>query len=102
MSGDTPKNPFGNDPWNDGTPGNSNYLYVRSNGWLVSGWFGALSEPSSRIEFDPATGALAPTGTKGASQTGALQGLLWAITRGDAKVVSTVSAASYAGIAATP
>lgn len=100
-SGDTPKNSFDNAGWADGTPNNANFMYVRSNGFLQPGWFGSVTK-QGKTEFDPKTGALAPSGTWTASQTAALQGLLWAITRGDANAVSAVSTAAFDGIVAKP
>jgi hypothetical protein len=100
-SGDTPKNSFDNVDWPDGSPLNSNLVYVRSNGFLVPGWFGALT-PQGKSDFDPKTGELVPSPAAAASKTGALQGLLYAITRGDAKAVAAVAPAAYDGLIAKP
>ena len=43
MKGDTYKNPLNNQGWGDGTPGNTNIVYVYSSGQLMSGWFGDVS-----------------------------------------------------------
>ena len=43
MKGDTYKNPLNNQGWGDGTPGNTNIVYVYSSGQLMSGWFGDIS-----------------------------------------------------------
>ena len=43
MKGDTYKNPLNNNGWGDGTPGNTNIVYVYSSGQLMSGWFGDVS-----------------------------------------------------------
>ena len=42
VSGDTPKSSFQRNGWPDGTTGNANIMYVRSNGWLEPGWFGEI------------------------------------------------------------
>lgn len=101
VTGDTPKNAFNNAGWPDGTPANSNFVYVRANGFLVPGWFGAIS-PQGKTEFDPKTGALAPAGTAAASQTAALQGVLYAITRGDTNAVNDVATGAIDGLIAKP
>ncbi len=101
VSGDTYKNPFERAGWSDGTPGNSNLLIVRSNGFVKPGWFGAIT-PGTRTNFDPTTGELAPSASPGPnhtpSTTAAQLGLLYAITRGNTAVVAQVSAAPYAGV----
>lgn len=108
VSGDTYKTPFNRFGWGDGTPGNSNLLYVRSNGFLKPGWFGSITTaavPNARIDFDPTTGELAPVPSPNPTPaTRAAQlGLLYAISRGNAAAVAQVSAAPYQGvIAPTP
>ena len=43
MKGDTYKNPQNKNGWGDGTPGNTNIVYVYSSGQLLSGWFGDVT-----------------------------------------------------------
>jgi hypothetical protein len=43
MSGDTPKTCMSRPGWNDGTPGNTNNMYVYSSGHLFPGWFGSIN-----------------------------------------------------------
>jgi hypothetical protein len=100
VSGDTFKNPFSRTGWADGTPGNANLLYVRSNGWLKPGWFGALT-PGTRTNFDPDTGALTSLGAPIASNAARL-GALFAISRGDAAAVAAVSSQTYGGLVSSP
>ena len=99
MSGDTPKTPFNRNGWGDGTPGNSNLVYVRSNGYLKPGWFGDLTM-NGRVNFDPATGAQFAA-ANALSTTAAQLGILFAITRGNVAAVTAASSAPYAGVVAT-
>lgn len=102
VSGDTPKNSFQRSGWPDGTVGNSNLLYVRSNGYLKPGWFGGLS-PTTRTNFDPTTGAAKSGAGPDPDSTAAAQlGILFAIARGDAASVARASAAPYVGVIETP
>jgi hypothetical protein len=102
VNGDTPKAMFDNNGWPDGTPMNANLLYVRSNGWLVPGWFGALA-PGARTNFNPVTGAPDNTATNAESTAAAVNGALYAITRGDTTRVQQFSGSQYAGVrAASP
>ncbi|MDQ3366505.1 MAG: hypothetical protein M3680_13850 [Myxococcota bacterium] len=43
MHGDTTKNPMQRGGWPDGTPNNSNVVYIYSAGHLKSGWFGGTN-----------------------------------------------------------
>lgn len=98
VSGDTPKNAFDRS-WPDYTPGGSNQLYVRANGFLKEGWFGRISSDGTRTNFDPQTGDLLPFAgfVDAASTTAALDGLLYAITRGDGAAVATTDASTFDG-----
>jgi hypothetical protein len=100
VTGDTFKTPFNRTGWGDGTPGGANLLYVRSNGWLKPGWFGALT-PDTRTNFDPDTGAPTSLGAPIASNAARL-GALFAISRGDAAAVAAVSSQTYGGLVASP
>lgn len=97
VTGDTPRNSFNRNGWPDGTPGVSNLIYVRSNGYLQPGWFGAIT-PSSKILFDPTTGAQSNAATLAESTTAAQLGILFAIARGDTAAVSRVSEAPFRGV----
>lgn len=99
VSGDTPKNSFTRSGWPDGTPNATNYLYVRSNGFLAPGWFGAVSPGAGHQRFDPSTGELQPGGTTTTGDEAApLLALLHAIVRGDATSVKLISTLPYEGV----
>jgi hypothetical protein len=57
IHGDTPKNPRARSGWPDGTPSNSNWMYVMGNGLIKTGWFGGVLRDGTVKGFDPATGA---------------------------------------------
>jgi hypothetical protein len=98
VSGDTPKSSFNRNGWPDGTAGGANLIYVRSNGYMKPGWFGRLSQQTGRTNFDPVTGTASGT-TPAANSTAAAQlGILFAIARGNATVVSQASTAPYSGV----
>ena len=59
IHGDTPKNPNVANGWPDGTPANSNWMYVFGNGHLKTGWFGGIDENGAVSGYDPATGGAA-------------------------------------------
>ncbi len=56
VHGDTPKDPRDNSGWPDGTPGNSNWLYVMGNGYVKTGWFGGVKANGDISGFDCVTG----------------------------------------------
>jgi hypothetical protein len=99
VSGDTPKDSYNKLGWVDGTIGNANILYVRSNGFTKPGWFGEIS-PMARINFDPTTGALDPMGPNSVSTDAAWAGALYAIARGDDTAVARFTQAPHAGVIA--
>jgi hypothetical protein len=99
ISGDTPKNSFASAGWADGTGGNANLLYVRSNGFTKSGWFGALTPMGGRTNFDPNTGALSSASNLSSSDA-AWAGALYAIARGDDGKVAAFTMAPHAGVIA--
>lgn len=98
VNGDTFKDPFQRNGWPDGTPGGSNLLFVRSNGFMKAGWFGRL-EPGIRTNFSPSNG-LQSTDLAADSTAAAVNGLVWAISRGNAASVTGFDAAPYAGVRA--
>lgn len=97
--GDTIKTPFNSAGWGDGTPGNSNLLYVRANGWLTPGWFGSIT-PTARNNFDPTTGAETTSG-QSASTAAAQLGVLFALTRGNTDAVTALSSLPYGAVVAS-
>jgi hypothetical protein len=95
--GDTPKDSFQSAGWPDGTTGGANFIYVRSNGFTKTGWFGAI-DATTRTNFDPTTGQLSPMGTVAASTAAAFAGTLYAIARGDRVAVTPFTTAPYDGV----
>lgn len=87
VSGDTYKQPFNRDGWGDGTPNNSNILYVMGAGYLKTGWFGSVVQGQATQGWDPATG------NTGGNYQGAMLGsaaaaaLLFAVAKGDMRRV---------------
>lgn len=51
INGDTYKAPTNKAGWGDGTPSNSNVMYVYSAGALKSGWFGSVDATGKAIGF---------------------------------------------------
>lgn len=97
--GDTPKDSYTTSGWPDGTGGNANYFYLRSNGFTKPGWFGQIDAQKSRKTFDPTTGALG--GGDATSDTAAAQAAaLYAIARGNAAAVGAITTAPYGGVVA--
>jgi hypothetical protein len=87
ISGDTPKNPLDRNGWPDGTPNNSNWIYVLGNGYLRTGWHGGVLADGSTRGFDPATGAENNTASAQlADAAGAA--IAFAIARGDERRVA--------------
>ena len=97
--GDTPKNSFARAGWADGTPGNSNWIYVRGNGFTKPGWFGQI-QPQIRTNFDPATGKLDGMASVAASTNAAWAGTLYAISRGNLDGVAQYTNAPFQGVIA--
>jgi hypothetical protein len=99
VTGDTPKNSFVAESWPDASPNSSNLVYVRSNGWLAPGWFGSVTA-SIRRNFNPTTGELDDQVGAAADQRAAMTATLFAIARGDAAFVTSLTAQPYAGVLA--
>ena len=97
VDGDTPKNSFNNAGWPDGTPGNSNWLYLRSNGFTKPGWFGDI-EPTQRTNFDPTTGLTTATAAVAPATAATYAGVLYSIARGDKTRITTVTSAPFDGV----
>lgn len=87
IHGDTPKDPRNRNGWPDGTPNNTNWLYVMGNGQLKTGWFGGVKADGSTAGFDPTTGKDVPG--QGSDVTAAAAGaaVAYAVARGDMKRV---------------
>jgi hypothetical protein len=87
IHGDTPKDPRNRNGWPDGTPNNSNWLYVMGNGYLKTGWFGGVKADGSTPGFDPTTGN--EVAGQAANMTSAAAGAAaaYAVAKGDMKRV---------------
>ncbi len=98
VHGDTPKDPLDRNGWPDGTPNNSNWLYVMGNGYTKTGWHGRVRANGQTDSFDPATGqdiANMPSNT----QTGAANAAVaFAIARGDMRRVQDFFGGNIDGI----
>jgi hypothetical protein len=99
IHGDTPKTPLDTAGWGDGTPSNSNWLYVMGNGYLKTGWFGGVNADGSVDGFDPSTGALVPkVANTMATAPNAATAALYAIAKGDSRRVEDFSTAVIDGL----
>ncbi|MBT8494512.1 MAG: hypothetical protein KJO07_15760 [Deltaproteobacteria bacterium] len=86
VHGDTPKTPLQRSGWPDGTPGNSNWMYVLGAGHLRSGWFGGIDRNGTARTFDPATGndSTRPSAQMAAPASAAVT---YAVAKGDMRRV---------------
>ena len=99
VHGDTPKNPRNRGGWPDGTPNNSNWLYVMGNGYLKTGWFGGVREDGSTDGFDPATGDTVANQASNQTTAPAGAAVAFAIAQGDMQRVNEFyNGPSIAGI----
>lgn len=87
VHGDTPKDPLTASGWPDGTPGNSNWLYVLGNGYLKTGWFGGVKGDGTINGFDPTTGADVPNQDSNITSGAASAAVAYAVARGDMRRV---------------
>jgi len=99
VHGDTPKNPRDRGGWPDGTPNNSNWLYVMGNGHLKTGWFGGVNADGSTDGFDPTTGNNVPNQQSNATSAPAGAAVAYAVAKGDMRRVQDFyNGPSIAGI----
>jgi hypothetical protein len=87
IHGDTPKNPLNKSGWPDGTPNNSNWLYVMGNGWTKTGWFGGVKANGDTMGFDPTTGQDMPGQSSNATSAAAGAAVAFAVAKGDMRRV---------------
>ncbi len=87
VHGDTPKDPLQNEAWPDGTPNNSNWIYVMGNGRLKTGWFGGVRANGTTDGFDPTTGETVPNQQSAATSAAAGAAVAFAIAKGDMRRV---------------
>ena len=86
IHGDTTKNPLQKGGWPDGTPGNTNVVYVYSAGHLKSGWFGSVDRNGNVKGFDATGKPAAYTGTNEAKY--AMASIAYAIAKRDERLIS--------------
>jgi hypothetical protein len=99
VHGDTPKDPRARGGWPDGTPQNSNWLYVMGNGYLKTGWFGGVKADGSVSGFDPKTGNEVPDQPASATSAAAGAAVAFAVAKGDMnRVADFYTGPSISGI----
>ncbi len=87
IHGDTPKDPTVANGWPDGTPNNSNWMYVFGNGFLKTGWFGHISAARVATGFDPTTGNDVTGQGSGVTAMPAAAAAAYAVAKGDMRRV---------------
>lgn len=87
IHGDTTKNPLQRGGWPDGSPGNTNTVYVYSAGHLKSGHFGQVKANGTAEGFN-ASGAAAPYNGASTARM-ALASIAYAIAKRDERAIST-------------
>ncbi len=99
IHGDTPKDPRDRGGWPDGTPNNSNWLYVYGAGYTKTGWFGGVRAGGGVDGFDPKTSNDVPNQASSMTAPAANAAVLYAITQGDMVAVNQYyNGGSIAGI----
>lgn len=83
VHGDTPKNPRDRGGWPDGTPANSNWLYVMGNGYIKTGWFGGVKANGDVAGFDETTGNEVNGRPANATSAAAGAAVAFAVAKGD-------------------
>jgi hypothetical protein len=86
ICGDTTKNPLQRNGWPDGTPGNTNTIYVYGAGHLKSGWFGQVKANGQTEGFTPTATPTAYNGAQTARY--ALASVAYAIAKRDERAIS--------------
>lgn len=86
IGGDTTKSPVQRGGWPDGTPNNSNMIWVYSSGHLMSGWFGGTLRNGTAQGFDAAGNPAAYNGANTARM--ALASVAYAIAKRDDRAIS--------------
>jgi hypothetical protein len=98
IHGDTPKTPRDRNAWPDGTPGNSNWMYILGQGYLKTGWFGGITA-DQELGFNPATGDDVLGQPASATAAAACGAVLFAVAQGDMQRVNQFfNAGSISGI----
>jgi hypothetical protein len=86
IHGDTMKNPLNRSGWPDGTPGNTNVVYVYSAGHLKSGWFGSIDRQGTVSGYS-STGAPAAYSSANTARF-AMASIAYAIAKRDERAIS--------------
>jgi hypothetical protein len=103
IHGDTPKTPLQRDNWPDGTPGNSNWIYVLGAGLLKTGWFGGVMRDGSVRGWDPTSGEDRGDRNSASTSAAAAAAVLYAVTKGDLRRVQDFyRGAALSGVVTNP
>jgi hypothetical protein len=86
IHGDTTKDPLNKGGWPDGSPGNTNSVYVYSAGHLKSGWFGSIDRNGNVKGFDAQGKAATYNGANTAKF--AMASIAYAIAKRDDRAIS--------------
>ena len=86
ICGDTTKTPLNRGGWPDGTPNNSNVMWVYSAGHLKSGWFGGTTRNNQARGFDAAGNDAAYNGANTARY--ALASVAFAVAKRDERAIA--------------
>jgi hypothetical protein len=101
VHGDTTKTPLDKAGWGDGTPGNTNIVYVYGAGNLKTGWFGSIDRTGKVTGFDQNAAAATYNGTNTAKY--ATASIAYAIAKRDDRAVGNfVNGVTIGGIFGQP
>jgi hypothetical protein len=87
IHGDTPKTPLNRGGWPDGTPQNSNWLYVYGNGFLKTGWHGGIMANGTVNGYNPADGSNVQGQSAATTANASTAAALYAVAKGDMRRV---------------
>lgn len=95
VHGDTMKNPFQRGGWPDGTPQNTNVMYVLGQGYIKQKWFGGFPAGTTPMAYNPETGATVAMADAGAvtganAFASASAAVAFAVSGGDMAAVNAV------------
>jgi len=86
ISGDTYKDPLSRPGWGDGTPNNTNVVYVYSSGHLEPGWFGGVDRAGKALGFG-ADGKPAPYNSANTAKF-ATAAIAYAVAKRDERAIA--------------
>jgi len=87
IHGDTTKDPTNRNNWPDGTPGNTNVVYVYGAGHLMSGWYGSVDRNGTAKGFG--TDGKPTAYNSNTTAKLAMASIAYAIAKRDDRAVST-------------